>query len=294
MSVFNTPEAIPSRLAGVFKYLLSCENLTENIERLEKIIAPVNLQPDPGSGTMFNTVISESNKMKMTNVKGKSGEEKVFLNKDTLPVSMLDRSFDLDVFRLFLGRLIMDTTNDANHDLCNLLAWFLAQDVFTIVGDQIGLESTLRDQVGEARLGLTNDARFGNFVYWAKFLGFALETYNFKKRSTQLIPDPSKYIVCQIKDLFSNEGRDEIPLSRLLNKLSELCPIIEGGFFHNEIEKWLPDKEPDQLYSPISFALLKLEREGIIKLSSLSDAPVKVLMDGKMPKRVSHINLVSR
>ena len=57
MSVLKVGEAIPSRIAGVFRYLLTCDHRQEKRERLEKMLSPEKLRP-PDS-VMIRRVINE-------------------------------------------------------------------------------------------------------------------------------------------------------------------------------------------------------------------------------------------
>lgn len=290
MSVFTTPEATPSRIAGVFRYLCKCEDRKEYRDRLERMLSPENLQREPGSGGMIKNVINECIKMGLTTVREEKDGQQICLNETAYSISQ-DGVFDIASFRSFLGRLLMDTDNDANHDLCKLLAWFLAQDVYKIQGDQTGLELALRDQVGDERLGLTNDVRYGNFRYWAVFLGFAWEYYSREMRTTQIVPDPTMYLESQLSELFADDVGNDLPLPKFMSHLSMHCPILEDGFFYDKVAKWLLTRDTDHLCTAISLAFLRLVDRQAIVLKSLSDAPVKVIMDGSKPLRYTHITL---
>jgi hypothetical protein len=289
MSVFTTPEATPSRIAGVFRYLFKCKDRKEYRDRLERMLSPGNLQREPGSGGMIKNVINECIKMGLTTVIEENDRQQICLNETKCSTSQ-DR-FDINSFRSLMGRLLMDVDNDANYDLCKLLAWFLAQDVYEIQGDQTGLESALREQVGDERLGLTNDVRYGNFRYWAVFLGFAWEYHNRMMGTTQIVPDPTTYLENQLAELFVDDEGNDVPLPRFMSQVSILCPILEDGFFYDKVAKWLPKRDIDHLCTAISLALLRLVDKQRIMLKSLSDAPVKLIMDGSKPLRYTHISL---
>ena len=290
MSVLGVGEAVPSRIAGVFKYLLRCERRREKRQSLEEMLSPDRLRP-PEGGIMVKRVIDECNKMKLT-------EEDKANEMISLSQTAWDKhpgtDFDPHRFRTLLICLIMDPVNAENHDLCRLMAWFLAQNVTTIRGDQEGLEKALRQQIGPERLGLTSDVRYGNFRDWSVFLRLAWAHKLLVGSGLQLVPDPTNYIESQLPDLGANAPRGVVALPEFVSKMASRCPVLEGGCFYDAISQWLPEKAPELLSSATSLALLRLERRRVIKLEKRSDAPGMVIKAGSESRRITHLHWLGR
>ncbi len=288
MSVLAVGEAVPSRIAGIFRYLLTCRGGQEKRARLEKILSPPRLlERESGGGEMIRKVINECNKMGLTTETGdKQQDKQISLSQATLELHPTGR-FDPIRFRLLLSHLIMDPENAENHDLCKLLAWFLAQDVYTITGDQEGLEAVLRKQVGDNRLGLINDARYGDLLRWSVFLGLAWPLKLPGQKNSQLIPDPTSHVESLLPSLFANAKSKRTQLPQFVGDLVRLCPVLDNGIFYDMIRHFLPDRNPEHLSSALSLALLRLQEQHIIELVNVPDEAGKVVKDGPRVSRRS-------
>ena len=106
-----------------------------------------------------------------------------------------------------------------------------------------------------------------------------------------MVPDPTAYIKNRLGELFVDGAGSDVPLSRFVSELGMLCPVSQDGLFHDRIVKWLPNPNTDSICTAISLALLRLVDRQVIEFKALSDAPVKVVMDGSEPLRYSHIRL---
>jgi len=288
MSILRTLVVVPSRIAGVFRYLLISEGNRENRDVLEKILAPKLILPTPASGDMVKDVISECCKMGLTTEIVKKETREICLSKTTrqlYPGSI----FDAIKFRMLVNELIMDKNNKENHDMCKLLAWFLTQDVGTMNGSYEGLSQALRNQIDEGRLGLTNKSRYDNFRFWSVFLGFASVFRNLKAGTEQLIPNPTNFLERKLPEVFGHNQNREMALPDLMHIISETCPILDDGIFQKEITQSLPTREPERISSAMSLALLSLRDKKIISLETRADAPGLVVMENVTSLRITHI-----
>ena len=220
MSVLKTMVAVPPRIAAVFRYLLTVDEKKEKRDRLERMLAPQNLTTTPESKSMINEVINECKNMCLVTEAREKEDRVISLSEMSLTIHP-ESEFNPVKFRMLLNRLIMDTNNDKNHDLCKLISWFLAQDVFSFPGDHQSFTALLRDQFGDDRLGLTNQERFRQFRFWSVFLGFALALRNPTKKGEQLIPDPTKFLETNLPSILSAYHEEHISLIQLMSQLSK-------------------------------------------------------------------------
>jgi len=235
---------------------------------------------------MIGLVIDECRKMGLTTHEGDIGNLQVRLSERTR--SLYGRKdFDIDQFKKLLRTLLMDEENPANHDMCCLLAWFLAQDVSKFPGYHKGLSEQHKAYFGT---GL-NDAQFGDLRDWSLFLGLAWRYRNYipGQGGVRLVPDPTEYVLSFLRDYFTRGNAEGIALPELVAKLADDCPVLQGGFFYKKIGAHLPKVDRGSLSSALSLALLRLEERDIVRLESRSDAPVMVLHDGKNTRRVTHV-----
>ena len=138
---------------------------------------------------------------------------------------------------------------------------------------------------------LTNRARCNQFVYWARFLGFAWRL-NIDGRNV-VIPDPSKAMARTLGSW--EELSDWQPIGDVMSRLAEELPVLEGGAVRTEIESRLgPEKrrEGELISRSTSFALRRLERAGQIQMDRQADALALNLDFGAELRAVSHIKWI--
>ncbi len=294
MSVVTEAYAVPSRLIGVYRFLLRARGQSETAEVIEKTLAPASLvRADDGEGQseregggrdMVRKTVSECLGM------GLLAEEdgQVRLNP-VLPEAARDPATAEAALPVTLAQLFFATGRDANHDLGRQIAWYLAQDAFHAPGTWPEVERAVSEHFGDDRLGLTNNARYGNFEDWACFLGFGW--MHVRGGKSVLTPDPTAHLRRRLPEILPGKPRTRHALPDVTNRLAQVCPVFESGFLRADIDRVLP-REPGRLSSATALAWLRLRDEGLVELTQESDATTLLLPDGDRVEPVSHVILL--
>jgi hypothetical protein len=277
MSVLKTAYATPSRVAAVYRFLLAQGRSTVSQETVEAVLSPTTL-PDVETQDMVGGAVQESIKMGLVHRE----EGRLALHPD-LPAAARDRKHGAARLPLTVTDLIL-RGNEENHDLARLIAWYLAQDVTSAPGDRDSVSSALGDQVGNDKLGLTNDARFGQFKYWICFLGFAW--MHARSGKEWMVPDPTRQLRWRLDTLFDSETR--VSPARVVKRLAETCPVLEGGWLRKEVEDQIGRRPERNLSSATAHAWFRLEEEKVVQVERGSaDAEVYLFPDGGAVVRCS-------
>jgi hypothetical protein len=227
------------------------------------------------------------------------------------------RQFDPGLFRAALVDLLMQTAleewkallEDPQSrkrdviELCQPLAWMLAQDVTRFQGDPAGFERELRAQTGDGRLGLTNPDRVRQFRFWVPYLGFGwMHSYSAEREETEreerftyLVPDPTDYLSRRLPKLCGDPGTG-LSIREFLEALARECPLFPGGVFHEDLAslRQVPELPPATVPSTVALALLRLQDRGELELTIRSDAEGMLLPDGTAaPRRCTHVRCAS-
>jgi hypothetical protein len=287
MSVITEAYAVPSRLIGVYRYFVGRKGRTDSIDTVVNLLAPESLRSagkesdDEGGGRdMVSNTVREAVAMGLL----VPHQDDVGLNPE-LVETLRDPSGAEAALPITLADLFFAPNRDANHDLGRQTAWYLAQDAFNAPRNWKDVEETIAKQFPDGRLGLTNSTPYGNFEDWVCFLGFAW------KHHSVLTPDPTAHLRLRLPQLFLGKANTPHTLPDVLNRLSQICPVFEGGFLREEIERVLP-REGGHLSSTTALALLRLRDEGTIDLTQDSDATTLLLPDGDRVEAVSHITFL--
>jgi hypothetical protein len=281
---------VPSRVLGVYNYLIQARGYQEEREKLYQLLSPVNLsssrkkkvdsssdvqeiseeeiKKDPHK--MIKTVIRECIKMGLLI----ENEKNIKINPE------IDHHNELPSI---FASLFLSSNNSENHNFARLIAWYLAQDFYNAPGSFVEIETQLKNQIGGDLFGF-NDVQHGQFEDWSCYLGFC-----WRIRKAVLVPDPTVYIRHNLKNLFQDRINQQISLEEFVKRLGRHCPVFETGRFREEIEQQIGLREPDHLSTVTSMVLRRLEDEGSLKLERLSDAPVLLLSDDSGDPGISHI-----
>ena len=170
------------------------------------------------------------------------------------------------------------------------LAWFLCQDPASPLPWGQNHRNRVESDCGTegGAFELTNSAGCNQFIYWARFLGFAWRL-NIDRQNV-VIPDPTRSIAREMGRW--EETTEWLPTAEVLSRLADKMPVLEGGVARAEIESRLaPEKQrTSELVSrSTSFALRRLERSGQIQMDRLADALAVNLDFGSEPRAVSHL-----
>ena len=292
MSVITSWGATPNRMRIALKLVSGSGQEGMTSEEMQQMLLPAALassQSDDdaqGGSAIGDEVISE---LRNLGLLIRAGNGCFRVSPDAIAVS------EVEFVRLLQDRLVnpVEAGNLGQGAFPQALAWFLCQDP----GSPLSWEDNYRSRV-ESDCGsegqsyeLTNRARCNQFVYWARFLGFAWRL-NIEGRNV-VIPDPSKAVARSLGRW--DELTDWQPFSGVLSRLSDELPVLEGGAARTEIEASLPPEKrrDDEFMSrSTSFALRRLERSGQIQMERPADALAVNLDFGSEPRAVSHIKWI--
>jgi hypothetical protein len=233
MSIITTAQAVPSRLFAIYASLFDSEN-GEVKERIESWATPPSLsgrgadEDGESSTTLFSNTLQEARKLRLV----EEVDNKLRLTADARGGGKRGRESE-SYFRDYLKRTLFDPMRaiDTQQDGFMLaLAWFLSANPLKPMSFSVGPQNTLKMEIGDNadKTELTSINRYQNFLYWARYLGFATivggrDTDDASARRT--IPDPTRAIEAALPTIFADD--DELPIEAFLNRLSAIFPVFE-------------------------------------------------------------------
>lgn len=282
MSVLKEPLATPSRIRGVFRYLLHAKHQREKREVLERILSPDKLvegksPPRP----MLHAAIRESLKAGLL----VEEDEEIALNPN-LPESARNPQLGDHLLPSTLTDLFF-ASDDPDNDFALVNAWYLAQDIYDAPGNWSEVEQRVNEQKVGDLLKLSNNALYGQLEDWMCYMGFAWGHALDGKRVS--VPDPTVYLGRNLKHLFPGQVGTKIFLKEFIDRLAKKCPLFESGKFRETIEARIGFRLPNYLSTVTAFALFRLQDDGYIRLLKESDADFLILPNGSNEERLSHI-----
>jgi hypothetical protein len=177
-------------------------------------------------------------------------------------------------------------------DFCRGLSWCLSQDVYNLSTSWVELEKTIIEQMKPGRFIFLNDTRWAGLRDWARFFGFA------SGDDSSIFFDPTQAIRFEIAG-FMKRG-DSLPAAEFISRLANLLPVLDGGAYRTEVEdalrteKWA-SPPPGHLSTSLSFAMRRLQKQGLIGLSTLADAESKCTLvgqQGRIWESFTHVSLI--
>jgi hypothetical protein len=177
-------------------------------------------------------------------------------------------------------------------DLCRGLAWCLSQDIYTLPSSYRELEILIKEQIKPGRFVFLNDTRWPGLRDWARFLGFATGD------DASFFFDPTAAVSSELAEV-TRQG-DTIPALEFVERLSKRLPVLDTGSYRLEVEEALrPERwsspPTGQLSTALSFALRRLQKQGVIGLVTLADAGSRVTLtrqDGRAWESFTHVSLL--
>ncbi len=289
MSILKEPLATPSRVKGIYRYLLQAKGQREKREVLEKILSPDELVKDAPSGRpMLRKTI---NKIKTRTIEGNLNigllieeEDEIAINPN-LPEDVRNPQIGNELLPNTLTTLFFASHNTDEEDFGLVCAWYLAQDIYDAPGNWEAVQEQVSQQkVGEL-LRMTNSALYGQMDDWMCYMGLAWGHALKGKRAT--VPDPTLYIKRNLKYLFQGQVAAKILIRDFIDRLAKQCPLFETGKFRENIEANanIDSRQPNYLSTSTAFALFRLQHEGYIQLKRESDADLLIL-----PKANNQVN----
>lgn len=163
-------------------------------------------------------------------------------------------------------------------DLCRGLAWCFAQDIYTLPRTHDEIERLVKSQVQPGRFIFLNDTRWSGFRSWARFLGFAVGD------DASFFCDPTTALRSELKEII--QKNETVPAGEFVSRLAVRIPVLDSGIYSNEVEQELRNEtwkspSPGNLSTALSFALRRLQKQGVIGLVTLADAGVKFTLVGQ-------------
>ena len=293
MSVITSLTATPNRMKIVWDYLGNRGPHGVRAEELQRLIGPSSLHSgraqdeDSGSGTTIGDgVIGEMRNLGLI----------TRVEDGTIRIASGDQTEHGNVFLRLLERRLLDPVEAKQYGqgaFPSAMAWFLAQDPVNPLEWGQNHSRTVLDDCGEdtGSFELTNLARCQQFVYWARYLGFAWRL-QIERTKEVVIPDPAPAILRNLrKVIIVNQRR---PIMEVMSEISDVLPVLEGGVARDDLESHLTSEKqrPDKhLSRSTSFALERLERDGQISLQRLADAEAVNLQLVSGLRAMSHITL---
>ena len=266
MSVLKEPYAVPSRVIGIYRYLLQARGQSESLEMLTKVLAPESLPrredrdadaDDEGEGSgqgdgpedrprgcRHGALRGRARGHDRTKPRPPAEVRTPGLGDSSLPVTIADLMFARE--------------NSSNHDFGQALAWYLCQDVYRPPGNWNEFDEALRSRFGGDRLGITNSNPYAMLEDWACYLGFAW--LHSKKGKNTLTPDPTAHIRLRLSELFPGEPGRRHAFSDVMQRLAHVAPVFEGGFLRAEAERVVPRSDPRHLSTATAQRLAQAPR----------------------------------
>jgi hypothetical protein len=284
MSIITTFPAVPSRLLSIFAAVYDSED-GESKEVLEAYSTPASLakrgstEEEESGSKLFADAFKEARRLGI--VEGDDGKIRAFKGALESPKS---RRVDAEkAFRAVLISVLFnpDSARETEHQAFMLaIVWLLGKTPLEPLSFSEPPQDMLRADLGEdgQRTELTNLARYQNFLYWARYLGFAC--FVGFENSTKVVPDPRKAIQSALPQIFSEQ-----------KALDRQYPVFEGGSAWTEVESMRvqTSNREDTLSIATSLALRELADRGELVFEAVADARGRILQYGQETERVSRI-----
>lgn len=291
MSLYSVPEASPSRVLGVLRFVMASADQSPERATLEAMMAPPGLTAERGedgpsegeteTGTgraLLQPALKETVRLGLVDDIQKTLRVGEAVNRKLIGHP---RWWPLGLFEL-----IADPKGE-NQDLCRALAWFLAQDLITMPSNWGAMQSR-NDILSALEM---NSASFGQMQHWAVYLGFGWRCGRSPRGDrSAFVFDPTAHLKLRLSYELGSKSK-HFSVAELLKHISEWCPVLDGGRYRSELE----DKQvvrslaQAEISQTLSQALRRLGDEGWIEMSHASDAKAVLLSSPEEQERVSKI-----
>jgi len=284
VSVITTMVAVPNRIEVVVEHLRSAKR--ESDATLRRLLSPQTLTE---GDTVPSGVINEARRLGLIELVGDS----------IWQLSQAAKSAQ-DIRELLASVLLTPEKAKAadQERVAQAIAWFLTRGIQNPL--RIGENwRTLVEQdcpTSDNAFDLTNPDRCRQFAFWVTYLGFGWRLgVDMPKLSVGevLVADPSRAIEPILRT--TCRPGDIIPIEDVVGRLSDACPVIEGGSVRQYVEGKLTaarHRAEGQLSQSTSFALSRLEYRSAIEMPHpSSDARVLTLSLWPETRPVSHLRL---
>jgi hypothetical protein len=290
MSVLKTALATPSRMRGIFRYLLQAPKQRENKEKLTRLLSPDQLSEGRNKSAehpMFNDSLRESIKCGLLIADNDDIAINLQLPKASRHPQTGDKLLPDTLVQLFFA-----ADNQDEEDLGRLIAWYLAQDIYDAPDTWEKVEKLVAEQgVAESLdLKISSNTLSGQVEDWMCYLGFAWGHASDSNKKL-FVAEPTAYLRRNLKDLFQEKAKIKLLIREFIDRLAKKCPVFETGKFRDQVEEKIGFRLPNHLSTSTAFALFRLQDDGYIKLIRESDADLFVFPSGDKEAGFSHIIL---
>jgi hypothetical protein len=157
-----------------------------------------------------------------------------------------------------------------------LIAWLMMQDPYEFLDWAEAPSASIRQLLGSdvtaAGATLRNMMVYQQFLYWARYAGFAQLTKY--ERTMRVLPIPTDAVAWALAEA-GLQGGESIPAAEMVTALAGACPVFDGGAVREALERRAkaPTYVAGSLVSPtLGLALLTLEASGRIVVDAVADA----------------------
>lgn len=300
MSIITTWEAVPSRLYSLFASLVDASS-GEDREKLEAISTPPSLrnksdeEEETASTVLFSNALREA--LAVGLVESADGKLRVTDRARSFTKTSKNKE---QAFRRFMIDVLLDESKAAAAGQASFmasLAWFLSKSPFKPVSFRADPTSDLKADLGTkaGQTGLTVIADYQNFLYWARYLGFATimggRDVDANRDGRYVFPDPLEAIKAAVPSILGDQ--DELPVEQFVSRLAAIFPVFEAGAVRQQIigsaDGTGSGAIGTKLSQATSLALQRMESNQILNLRRDADAPMIILDLGRTERRISHI-----
>ena len=283
MSVIGTVEAVPNRLKILWSILRDEDAKGIDRDKLRSRITPNWLgAKDESTGESGTTLFDESLNELIRSGFARTESKKLFL----------EAVGDKDFIAAVEGRLLapnVDIDTERGH-LARALAWFLTRRPTRPLPWSSAPSEALREDFGSGEpfvFDLTNNSRWQNFAYWARFLGFAsfIEVSGVR----MVAPDPKGALSRLLVGALPKDR--ETPIGIFFANLAGLTAVFEGAAVRRAVEERLQRgaPEPRAISEATAFALRRLQIAGELQPVESHDAEMWTAPAFFGGGRVSHL-----
>lgn len=177
-------------------------------------------------------------------------------------------------------------------DFARSVSWILAQDIYSLPSSWGDIEKLEASQVIQPKFFIFNQSRWSGLRVWARYLGFG------SGEEGKFFADPTVAIRQELLSILK-QG-ESLPANAFIDALAERLPVLDRGYYRMLVEaeirpnsrRQLPE---DHLSMSLSFALRRLELDGIIVLDKKADAGTTLALTGRGYRtwaRFTHVRLM--
>jgi hypothetical protein len=284
MSVFANTEAIPSRVLALLRLLAALPGHAATADDLHDLWWPRAERPADPSVDYFQRVVLELREADLIEEVEEEGGVKAYSLSST--VSEAWRSPDAIVEHgphLLTQRLFVESPDRRNDDLGYALAWWLAlpfdalppdyKDLTAVWVSRVDPEAIPWRTPSEGEPLRVNESRLRQMVLWAAYLGLGWEHGTSAQATSFLQPDPTLFLRRRLAQVLPKDGA-LLRINDAWNQVTEGAPFLDQGRYVRDLEDHgVIDPKPERSFSDaVSMALLRLEREGSVRLTTPKDA----------------------